>query len=91
MNFSVCEKFKDFPHRRGNAIGGLGLNNEPMICGGIEYSEEQKNCYSYINDTWVVTSEMNQPRSSFASSKYPGDGHIFVTGELLAFILPMLD
>ena len=91
MNFSVCEKFRDFPHRRGNAIGGLGLNNEPMICGGIEYSEEQKNCYSYINDTWVVTSEMNQPRSSFASSKYPGDGLIFVTGELLAFILPMLD
>ena len=41
---SVCEDLPDFPIQVGAASGGLLLNNQPLICGGLSSNYELQ-CY----------------------------------------------
>ena len=60
-------------------VGGLGLDNEPLICGG----GFRKECYAYINEEWVVSSVLNEERESAAMSRTPSKELIITGGEVM--------
>ena len=55
----------------------MGLDNEPLICGGRGLKE----CYSYVNKEWVVSSVLNEERESAAMSRTPSKELIITGGD----------
>jgi len=52
-NTSVCPKLVNFPNTILCPYGGLGYQNEPMICGGIDNQNQiLRDCYIYVNGRW---------------------------------------
>ena len=65
---NVCENIVPFPVIVAGAVGGLGLDGRPLICGGFD----NPNCYSYDYNGWIQTFTMIQPKRDFsAASKSP--------------------
>ena len=62
------------------SVGGLGLNDEPLICGGKNRSTDLLECFTYVNNDWVVHSELNLQRHQAAMSKLPDSKGLFITG-----------
>ncbi len=50
----MCQPpIKDYPEELSGAIGGLGYNNEPIICGGFnETNDIYQSCNAYVNNQW---------------------------------------
>ena len=62
------------------SVGGLGLNDEPLICGGKNRSTDLLECFTYVNNDWVVHSELNIARDQAAISKLPNSKGLFISG-----------
>ena len=56
-------------------VGGLGLNNELLICGGKVYNVGTlEDCYTYQDNEWVVAFKTSEERYMAAISRTPGNG-----------------
>ncbi len=76
---STCKKPQNFPAKVYGAIGGLGLKENPIICGGSQYLSISNKCYSLENNEWVSSASMNSERK-FAAAAQLQDGKLLVTG-----------
>jgi N-acetylneuraminic acid mutarotase len=76
---STCKNPPNFPATVYEAIGGLGLKGNPIICGGVENDAHSNNCYSLENNVWVSSASMNSVRVTAAAAQLQ-DGKILVTG-----------
>jgi hypothetical protein len=79
---TTCKNLQKFPAFVWAAIGGLGLKEIPIICGGAQEKEYYSNsCYSLENNSWVSSASMNTVRA-YAAAAQLQDGKILVTGGL---------
>ena len=84
-NTSVCPTLPTFPTKLKTPFGGLGYQNEPIICGGLDnYGNYQRTCRTLTGGTWKNAQyNLNQYRGygSFAfNPDNHGDGRILVSG-----------
>ncbi len=81
---STCRNLPNFPVAISGAIGGLGFQDKPIICGGLESNNYFSNkCYSLTGNEWVPLPSLNTPRSwaAISQSPYPSKSQkFFVTG-----------
>ena len=56
-----CQALPTFPKAYNGAIGGLGPNEVPIICGT---PLDNKECRSLINGNWVLSAPLKKPRQS---------------------------
>jgi hypothetical protein len=61
------------------AIGGLGYQNFPVICGGEQNGTLSNKCYTLKNNEWVFSNSMNSVRAYAASAQLDGS-KLLVTG-----------
>ena len=47
--FSDCSSIPDFPFPTEGAVGGLGPQDQPVICGGFTLTE---NCFVFRDGEW---------------------------------------
>ena len=59
-------------------VGGLDLNDEPLICGGAA-SGFLDTCYAYRDKEWVVAYKMNEKRYIGALCRTPTN-ELFISG-----------
>jgi hypothetical protein len=76
---STCKNPPNFPAKVNKAIGGLGLKENPILCGGWQNDVRSNKCYSLENNEWVSSASMNSVRA-FAAAAQLKDGKILVTG-----------
>jgi hypothetical protein len=74
-----CRNLPDLPTVVYKAIGGLGLNKNPIICGGFHNKYLSKNCYALENKVWISSFGMNSERSGTEAVQLQ-NGKILVTG-----------
>ena len=80
---STCAMFSRFPKKDNGAVGGLGPDEKPIVCGGGEAGDYSNECYFYVNKTWSSFPSMSERRyySAISQSPYPDKSHFFlVTG-----------
>ncbi len=75
----TCQNLPNFPVSAFFAIGGLGVNNNPIICGGVQNRSTANSCYSLENGAWVSSNSMNSARAE-AAAVLMEDGQLLVTG-----------
>ncbi len=61
------------------AIGRLGFNENPIICGGNQNNNFSNSCYSLENNKWISSFSMNSVRA-YAAAAQMQDGTLLVTG-----------
>ncbi len=76
---STCKNPPNFPAKVYSAIGGLGFNGNPILCGGNYNGSQTNKCYSLETNEWVSSASMNSVRSSAAAAQLK-DGKLLVTG-----------
>jgi len=80
----LCDSLPDFPRKIGYAFGGLGYQNEPIICGGLDENEiVRSDCSSYTDSGWQPYGRLTRARAfgsySFDLNNF-GKGRIFFSG-----------
>ncbi len=82
---TTCQQLANYPREVEGPIGGLDFLDNPLVCGGAGqhvttfYSE----CFSYKQNQWVASYEMNTEKaySAVSLSPYPDKlSKLFVTG-----------
>jgi hypothetical protein len=76
---TTCKNPPTFPAGVSGAIGGLGFKENPIICGGLQNTDDSNRCYSLENNEWVSSVDLNSVRVYGAEAQLQ-DGHILVTG-----------
>ncbi len=76
---STCKYPPNFPAKVDSAIGVLGFNGNPIICGGDQNNNNSNKCYSLENNEWVSSASMNSVRVKAAATQLQ-DGRLLVTG-----------
>jgi len=74
-----CQNPPIFPDTVYNAFGGVGVKENPIICGGYQAGTLTNRCFSLENNEWVSSVSMNTIRSAAAAAQLP-DNNFFVTG-----------
>ncbi len=76
---STCKNPPNFPATVRAAIGGLGFEGNPILCGGYQNDTHSNKCYSLENNEWVSSASMNSVRVGAAAAQLQ-DGKLLVTG-----------
>jgi hypothetical protein len=79
LSATSCKNLPTHPGTENTAIGGLGFNGNPIICGGYNNGSFSNSCYSLENNEWVSSVTMNSERYAAAASMLQ-DGKLLVTG-----------
>jgi N-acetylneuraminic acid mutarotase len=83
---TTCRILPDFPTNVTGAIGGLGFQDNPIICGGLNASTSYTNkCYSFNVSEWIPSPNMMSAKAYAAVSVSPNrttSTKLFVTGGL---------
>ncbi len=61
------------------AIGGLGIEGKPILCGGNQNGTRTNKCYSLENNEWVPLASMKSVRT-YAAAAQLQNGNFLVTG-----------
>jgi hypothetical protein len=61
------------------AVGGIGPQENPIICGGVQNKDYSNMCYSLENNEWVTSCSMNSSRKYPAAAQLQS-GRLLVTG-----------
>lgn len=81
---TTCRILPDFPTNVTGAIGGLGYEDNPIICGGSVTSTSYSNkCYSLNVSEWISSPDMRSAKAFAAVSVSPNQtstSKLFVTG-----------
>ena len=75
----TCKNLPNFPSTIHSAVGGLGFQETPTICGGEQDDQLSNMCYSFKNSEWVSSESMNSVRVSAAAAQFQ-NSKILVTG-----------
>jgi N-acetylneuraminic acid mutarotase len=75
----TCKNPPNLPRTVWAAIGGVGLKEDPIICGGYQNQGFSKRCYSLKNNQWVSSVSMISDRVDAAVAQLQ-DGKLLVTG-----------
>jgi hypothetical protein len=78
---STCKNPPNFPPKVYLAVGGLGFNGNPILCGGAQNSIQSNKCYSLENNEWVSSASMKSVRA-YAAAAQLKDGKLLATGGL---------
>ena len=78
--FPICPDRPDFPLQTLNALGGLGPNDQPAICGGT-----MNNWNSFVNGSWINGPDFIQTKqiryAGFAPFPVMSDNYrLFIAG-----------
>jgi hypothetical protein len=76
---TTCRNLPYLPSTLYAAIGGLGLQKNPIICGGWQDGVMSSRCFTLQNSKWDFSFNMSSVRSSAAAVQLL-DGKILVTG-----------
>jgi hypothetical protein len=76
---TTCKDPPNLPATIFVAIGGLGVKENPFICGGIQNGTCSNKCYSLENNEWVSYGSMITERS-YAAAALLQNGKLLVTG-----------
>jgi hypothetical protein len=76
---STCNNPPNFPADIYQAIGGLGFNGNPILCGGYQNFTCTNQCYSLENNEWVSSASMKSVSVSAAAAQLR-NGKLLVTG-----------
>jgi hypothetical protein len=76
---TTCKNPQNFPALVESPIGGLGLKQNPIICGGVQNYLFSNKCHSLENNNWAVSVDMNSFRKLAAAAQFE-DGQLLVTG-----------
>jgi hypothetical protein len=84
---TICQNLPNFSAAMEVTFGGLGLNDEPVICGGQEYRvwQHSNKCFALADNEWIVSPSLRVPRAfaAVSPSPYPSRSQkFFVTGGL---------
>jgi hypothetical protein len=71
----TCKNLPNFPEKVFEAFGGLGLNDNPVICTFTS-------CYTLKNNAWASSVSLKSPRYSAVATQLQ-DGTLLVTGDTL--------
>jgi hypothetical protein len=52
-NTSTCPAMDYFPSNRTYPFGGLGYENEAIVCAGFDAENMYRDCYTYVNESWT--------------------------------------
>jgi len=52
-NTTICHAMENFPSNRTYSFGGLGYENEAIICAGFDAQNIYRDCYKYVNESWI--------------------------------------
>ena len=81
---TTCTRIEDFPDKVYGAVGILGPNLQPLICGGYSSGGGDENkCFTLENGNWQLFSLMNQKRRQAAIAPSPflsNDISVMVSG-----------
>ncbi len=75
----TCTNLANLPEPIGQAFGGRGLKQNPLICGGT--NSVANGCFSFENNGWISSGSMTSARSNAAVVQLQ-TGQLFVTGGL---------
>ena len=76
---TTCKNPPNLPPAVYGAIGGLGHREKPIICGGNQNNGFSKSCYTFENNEWISSPNMNSVRI-YAAAAQLQNGSLFVTG-----------
>jgi hypothetical protein len=76
---STCNNPPNLPASVYKAIGGLGFNGNPILCGGYQNNSFSDKCFSLEKNEWVSLASMNSVRVAAAAAQLK-DGKLLVTG-----------
>jgi hypothetical protein len=76
---TTCKNPPNFPTTVYQAIGGFGLKENPIICGGFQNDIKSSRCFSLVNNNWVSSAGMQSIRNVAALAQLP-NGKLLVTG-----------
>ncbi len=81
---NTCKSMPSYPMKLSSAFGGLGLQNQTMICSGNANNNKYiKNCFSLEGSEWTSSPSTNTTRvyAAVSPSPYPSKSQLFfVTG-----------
>ena len=81
---TTCKTLPNFPLAVFGAFGGLGYEDNPIICGGLNASTSYNNkCYSFNVSEWIPSPNMMSAKAYAAVSVSPNQtslSKLFVTG-----------
>jgi hypothetical protein len=75
----TCQNLPSFPLATLGSFGGLGFQDQPMICGGYDSNK----CYTLVENEWTPSPSLKTARYLAAVSKPPYSSKpqkLFVTG-----------
>jgi N-acetylneuraminic acid mutarotase len=76
---TICKDPPNLPATFWGGIGGLGLKEHPIICGGKQNDAISNRCYSLENNQWVSSFSMRSIRHTTAAAQFR-DSKLVVTG-----------
>ena len=68
---TTCKTNPNFPTHLDSPSGGLGFQNKPMICGGLNGTTATTNCFSLDGNAWTPSASLNEPRYASAFAAFP--------------------
>jgi hypothetical protein len=88
---TTCKNLKNFPLPSEGPLGGLGFQDEPMICGGREnVMKYYSNCFTLKNNEWTSSHSLAGVRgfAAVSPSPYPTKTHkLFISERYTAEVL----
>ena len=77
---STCKTFPRVPGGEEAVVGGLGFENEPLVCTGNKAETYSNDCYAYHEGSWTLSDKVNEVRgyAAVSGSPYPKETHRFL-------------
>ena len=74
---STCKTFPRLPGGEHGVVGGLGFENEPLVCTGYKAETYFNDCYAYQEGSWILSDKVNEVRgyAAVSGSPYPKETH----------------
>jgi hypothetical protein len=74
---STCKTFPRLPGAEQGVVGGLGFENEPLVCTGNKAETYFNDCYAYHEGNWTLSDKVNEVRgyAAVSESPYPKETH----------------
>jgi len=72
---TVCQPLKNFLRAEWYAVGEIGIDGNPIICGGVP---NDNSCYSYVNGDWITAPSLSTGRYGATIVRF--NGSLIVSG-----------
>jgi hypothetical protein len=76
---TTCKNLPNISTEIFAPVGGLGFNENPIVCGGAQKDNYSNRCFSLNNNEWVLVESMSSERG-YAAGRNLEDGNYLVIG-----------